>query len=55
MKRRTDQPSPMFAEAKTTFLPKCEATSDEIVRSVVEGFTANRRCAKPVERREEAA
>lgn len=43
MSRHTDHPSPMVSNAKTVFLPKCEATSDEIIRAIVEGYTARQR------------
>ena len=59
MKKRNTGHSPNFIHANKVTLPECEATADTIVQLLVEGypdgFTANRRSVKPVERREEAA
>lgn len=38
MTRRTLQPSPMVINAKRTFLPRCEATADQIVQQIIEHF-----------------
>jgi hypothetical protein len=59
MKKRSNGHSPNFIHASKVKLPECEATADTIVQMLVEGypdgFTARERCAKPVDRREEAA
>ena len=59
MKKRNNGHSSNFIHASKVKLPECEATADTIVQLLVEGypdgFTANKRCTKPVERREAAA
>ncbi|MCD1266930.1 hypothetical protein B5M44_21890 [Shinella sumterensis] len=59
MSKRNNGHSPNFIHASKVTLPDCEATADTIVQMLVEGypdgFTARERCAKPVERREDAA
>lgn len=61
MKKRNNGHSPNFIHANLIRFPKdaSDAVVDTIIQMLVEGypdgFTASRRCAKPVDRREEAA
>ncbi len=61
MKKRNNGHSPNFQNANLIRFPKdaSDAVVDTIIQMLVEGypdgFTARERCAKPVERREEAA